>query len=122
MGSHPINLMFRFILELCALAAAGFWGWKQSDGFFRLILSIGVPIILAAIWGVFAVPDDPSRSGNAPVVVSGILRIAIELSIFAFAIWSLYSTGFIGLSKILGMAVILHYVLSYDRIIWLLAQ
>ena len=122
MGSHPINLMFRFILELCALAAAGFWGWKQNDGFFRFILSIGIPIILAAIWGVFAVPDDPSRSGNAPVVVSGILRIAIELSIFAFAIWSLYSTGFIGLSKILGMAVILHYVLSYDRIIWLLAQ
>ena len=101
MGSHPINLVFRFILELCALTAIGIWGWKQSDGFFRFVLSIGIPIILAAIWGVFAVPDDPSRSGASPVVVSGIVRLAIELAIFAFAIWSLYNIGSIRLSRIL---------------------
>jgi len=122
MGSHPINLIFRFILELCALAAIGIWGWNQSDGFFRFVLSIGIPIILAAIWGVFAVPDDPSRSGAAPVVVSGIVRLSIELAIFAFAIWSLYNIGSIRLSSVLGIAVLLHYILSYDRIIWLFAQ
>lgn len=122
MGSHPINLIFRFILELCALTSIGIWSWKQSDGLFRFALSIGIPIILAAIWGVFAVPEDPSRSGAAPVVVSGIVRLIIELAIFAFAIWSLYNIGFIRLSKILGIAVLLHYILSYDRIIWLITQ
>jgi len=122
MGSHPINLIFRFILELCALTAIGIWGWKQSDGFFRFVLSIGAPIILAAIWGVFAVPDDPSRSGEAPVIVSGIIRLAIELAIFSFAIWSLHDFGSVRLSRILGMSILLHYVLSYDRIIWLLTQ
>jgi hypothetical protein len=122
MGSHPINLIFRFILELCALTSIGIWSWKQSDGLFRFVLSIGIPIILAAIWGVFAVPEDPSRSGAAPVVVSGIVRLAIELAIFAFAIWSLYNIDSISLSRILGIAVLLHYILSYDRIIWLLAQ
>lgn len=122
MGSHPINLIFRFILELCALTAIGIWGWKQSDGLFRFVLAIGIPTILAAIWGVFAVPDDPSRSGAAPVVVSGIVRLSIEFAIFAFAIWSLSNIGSISLSRILGIAVVLHYVLSYDRIIWLFAQ
>ena len=122
MGSHPINLIFRFILELCALTAIGIWGWKQSDGFFRFVLSIGIPIILATIWGVFNVPDDPSRSGAAPVIVSGIVRLSVELAIFAFAIWSLYNIGSIRLSRILGIAVLLHYILSYDRITWLLTQ
>ena len=122
MGSHPINLFFRFILELCALTAIGIWSWKQSDGLLRFFLSIGIPIIIAAIWGVFAVPEDPSRSGSAPVVVSGIVRLLIELAIFAFAIWSLYNIGSVRLSRILGIAVLLHYFLSYDRINWLITQ
>lgn len=122
MGSNPVNLIFRFILELCALTAVGVWGWKQSDGFFRIVLSISIPIILATIWGFFAVPNDPSRSGAAPVIVSGIVRLAIELIIFAFAIWSLYNIESVRLSMIFAVAVILHYILSYDRIIWLMAQ
>ena len=122
MGSHPINLIFRFILELCALISIGIWGWKQSDGLFRIALSFGIPIIIATIWGVFAVPDDPSRSGSAPIVVSGIVRLLIELAIFAFAIWSLYNIGSVGLSRILGIAVFFHYSLSFDRINWLIAH
>lgn len=120
MGSHPINLIFRFILELCALTAIGIWGWKQSDGLFRFALSIGIPIILAAIWGIFAVPDDPSRSGSAPVVIYGIARLAIELVIFAFAIWALQDASFIQLSWIFGIIVVFHYFISYDRITWLI--
>lgn len=122
MGSHPINLIFRFILELCVLTAIGIWGWKQSDGLFRFVLSIGTPIILAVIWGVFAVPDDPSRSGSAPVVVSGIVRLLIELAIFAFAIWSLYDIGYVRIGRIFGITVLLHYILSYDRIYWLMSH
>ena len=122
MGSHPINLIFRFILELCALISIGIWGSKQVDGSFKLALSIGIPIIIAFIWGIFAVPNDPSRSGKAPVAVSGIVRLLIEFAIFAFAVWSLYSIGFISLSGILGIALLVHYSLSYDRIIWLLNQ
>jgi len=120
MGSHPINLIFRFILELCALIAIGIWGWEQSDGLFRFVLSIGIPIILAAIWGVFAVPDDPSRSGAAPVIVSGIVRLAIELAIFSFAIWALQDVCYLKLSWIFGIIVAFHYFISYDRITWLI--
>ncbi len=123
MGSHPINLAIRFILELAALLATGMWGWKRyGDGWLRFILAFGIPIVLAVIWGTFAVPDDPSRSGQAPVVTPGIIRLIIELAFFGFAGWALYDVGYIKTSLAMGIIVILHYIVSYDRIIWLLSQ
>lgn len=76
---QTLNLAIRFILELTALGMMGFWGWKQTDGWLRFILALGIPIIFMSIWVVFNVPGDPSRSGNAPIVVSGIVRLLIEL-------------------------------------------
>jgi len=122
MGSHPINLILRFLLEISALVSVGVWGWKVSDGWIRFVLSIGIPIILSIIWGIFAVPNDPSRSGSAPVVTPGVIRFGIELGFFAFAIWSLYDMGLKKLSLFFGVIVALHYIVSYDRITWLLSQ
>ena len=122
MGSHPINLIIRFLLEIIALITFGIWGWKESDGWFRFVLAIGIPIILAAIWGTFAVPDDPSRSGAAPIATPGVIRLAIELEFFALATWSLHDIGWIKISLAFGIIVVLHYVVSYDRIIWLMSH
>ena len=119
MGSHPVNLTLRFLLELAALLALGIWGWQQSEGWLRFVLAIAVPVIVAAIWGTFNVPHDPSRSGAAPVPVPGILRLAIELALFLFATWALYDSGYTSLSWVLGLIVALHYIASYDRIRWL---
>jgi hypothetical protein len=71
-------------------------------------------------WGTFAVPDDPSRSGKAPVVIPGILRLIMELAFFTFAIWALYDVGFTGWSWAMGIFVAVHYLASYDRIVWLI--
>ena len=122
MGNHHINLAIRFILELCALASVGIWGWNQTDGWLKFILAFGLPIILAAIWGIFNVPNDPSRSGRAPIVVPGIIRLAIELGFFTIATLSLYDAAFTEMSLVFGILVILHYIVSYDRIKWLLTQ
>jgi len=122
MGSHPINLVIRFLLELSSLLAMGVWGWRQSESWFRFLLALSVPIIAAVVWGTFAVPGDPSRSGAAPIAVPGFLRLAIELAYFSFATWAIYDLGFTGLSRILGIIVVLHYIISYDRIIWLIMQ
>ena len=122
MGSNPINLFVRFMLELIALAAMGLWAWKQSDNWMRFVLVLGVPIIAAAIWGTFAVPDDPSRSGAAPIIVSGIVRLAIEFAFFGFAVWIFCDLGYLRLSWILGTVIALHYMISYDRIMWLLRR
>ena len=51
MGSHPINLAIRFLLELSALLAMGVWGWRQSEGWFRFLLALGIPVIAAVVWG-----------------------------------------------------------------------
>ncbi len=120
MGSNPINLTLRFLLELTALFSFGYWGWNSTSGWTRYLLAIVFPVVAAAIWGIFAVPDDPSRSGKAPIPVPGFLRLLLELIFFGSACWALYNTGLPNLSGIVGGLVILHYAVSYDRIVWLI--
>ena len=123
MGSHPINLAIRFLLELAVLAAMGVWGWHTAggdEGWLRFLLALGIPMIAAALWGTFTVPDDPSRSGKAPVAVPGFVRLVIEATLFIFAVWALYDAGYPGAGRVLGVISALHYAVSYDRILWLL--
>jgi hypothetical protein len=120
MSSHPANLAFRFVLELAALAGMTMWGWQQAQGTFRYAIALGIPVLAAVLWGTFAVPHDPSRSGSAPVPVRGVLRLGIEGVFFAFAAWALYAIGQRELSVILVIAVSAHYAVSYDRVAWLL--
>lgn len=120
MGSHPINLVFRFLLELTALAVFGIWGWQLNDGWTRFVLVLAIPILAAALWGIFAVPNDPSRSGVAPVPVPGFIRLVLELAFFALATYMVYDLGYLNLCAMFGAAVVIHYLLSYDRVLWLL--
>ena len=122
MGSHPLNLILRFLLEIIALFSLGIWGWKQNENSIGLVLAIGLPFMAAIIWGVFAVPNDPSRSGSAPIITTGIIRLIIEFVIFGFAIWSLKDLGWSKTSIIFGMVVLVHYLFSYDRVLWLLTK
>ena len=122
MGSHPINLAIRFLLEITALITMGFWGWRQYEGGFRYILALIIPILAAVVWGTFAVPNDPSRSGSAPIPVPGLIRLVIELAIFLFAFWTLNNLELKVLSWVFGIIVIVHYITSYDRILWLITQ
>lgn len=121
MSTHPLNLFLRFLLELCAFAAIGVWGWQQSDSWVRYILMICLPGLAAVIWGVFAVPEDPSRSGAAPVPVSGLVRLIIELTIFAVAVLLLYRMNYSDQALVLAVTVTVHYALSFDRMKWLLS-
>ncbi len=120
MGSHPVNLAIRFLLEVSALLVMGVWGWRSNEDWPRFVLAIGIPIVIAAVWGTFAVPGDPSRSGSAPVAVPGILRIVIELSVFVLAVLALSDLGYIRSNWIFGIIILIHYMLSYDRILWLI--
>ena len=119
MGSHPLNLAVRFLLELAALLALGVWGWRQGEGWLRFVLAVAIPLVAAVLWGVFRVPNDP---GPAPVAVPGIIRLALELAFFGFATWALYDIGATNLSWALGIVVAVHYAISYDRIRWLISQ
>jgi len=49
-----INLLLRFILELAALAALGFWGLHAAAGTAGIALCIAAPLLFAVVWGLFA--------------------------------------------------------------------
>lgn len=120
MSSHPINLAVRFLLELAALFAMAFWGFQHGTGTLHYVLAPAVPLIAATLWGTLAVPGDPSRSGSAPLAVPGVFRLGLEVAFFAFATWGLFDAARNELAIVLGVAVVVHYAVSYDRIGWLL--
>lgn len=122
MGSHPLNLALRFLLEMSALLSMGLWGFRIVDGWPRFVLAIAIPVLAAIAWGTFAVPDDPSRSGAAPIAVPGILRLALELFFFAAGVWALANLGYTRVAWIMGTVVAMHYLVSYDRIVWLASR
>jgi hypothetical protein len=116
------NLALRFGLELAAFTGLAMAAWKLSSGNLRWVAVIAVPIVAVAIWGIFNVLDDPSRSGEAPVEVSGWIRLVIELAILgggaaAFAIAQRPAIA-------IGVAVliVIHYATSWSRIEWLIQQ
>ena len=117
---HPANLAFRFVLEVSALGVMGWWGYQQSESAWRWPLAISVPLAAAAMWTIFAVPGDPSRGGDGLVHVPGLIRLGLECGVFGFAIWTLNALGQTPFAIAYGVAVVVHYALSYERIAWLL--
>lgn len=120
MSQNPLNLGLRFILELVALGALGYWGWRNHTGSLAYLLAVGLPILAAALWGTFRVPEDASASGKAPVAVPGWLRLLLELTLFTGATAALLAAGNPRVAWILAGVVLVHYLLSYDRVLWLL--
>src|SRR5512139_1997436 len=71
-----INLGVRFLLELSMLAALGYWGFKtHSSWSMKILLGIGLPILIAAIWGRFMAPRSAHRLSGVPFTVMDILLL-----------------------------------------------
>lgn len=83
---HWANLTVAFLLELCALAALGYWGLRTGSGpVARSALAVGAPLLAAVLWGLFAAPGAPVSVPLASVVV--------QLLVFGAAATALYATG-----------------------------
>jgi len=121
MAQNSLNLAVRFILEIVTLVTIGAWAKARFPGTLGFVLMIVFPLIAAAAWGTFNVVGDPSRSGKAPVPVPGIVRLIIELLILGFGAWVLYSLN-PTYGWIFGIIMLVHYILSYNRIAWLLKR
>jgi len=122
MSKHPLNSAVRLLLEIAAIASYGIWGYHQSESGLRILLAILLPLGFAALWGIFAVKDDPSRSGKTVVQTPGILRLVLELGLFGAAAWMMLNLDYSVLALIFGLTVVIHYIFSFDRITWLLKQ
>ena len=119
---NAANLALRFLLELAALSGFGILAWSKFDGWWRYLAVIIIVAVVMTIWGVFAVPDDPSRSGNAPIPVPGILRLVLEIAILVGGAYAFHGSGHSYVALILAALIALHYALSGERIAWLLQQ
>ena len=74
------NLALRFVLELAALAALGYWGATAGKGrLVRVGLAAVAPIVAAVTWMLFVAP-------NATFDVGPVARFVVELLVFGSAI------------------------------------
>lgn len=124
---HPLNLLLRFLLEIAALVAFSAWGWSagahgMEAEWLGYTFAVVFPLLGAAVWGTFNVRGDPSRSGSAPVEVSGLGRLVIEIVFFTVAV--LCTLSLIGwwLAGIFAGLLLAHYILAFQRITWLLVS
>ncbi|MBZ9881296.1 YrdB family protein [Mesorhizobium sp. CA10] len=122
MGNAWWNLTLRFLLELAALLGLGMVGWSFAVDFSRWILAVALPLVAAVLWGTFAVLNDPSRSGRAPVPVPGALRLALELVILCGGAAGFYLTGHAAIGIVMALLIAFSYAFSLDRLAWLLRQ
>ena len=101
------NLALRFLLELCALAALAYWGFKTGRGpIAKIGLGIGTPLLAAVVWGTFVAPQ-------APVAVPWPLRLVLQVAIFGLAAAGLAATGHRTLAWAFGLAVVINAALMY---------
>lgn len=100
-----INLLVRFLLELCILTIFGYWGFNTgNNAFMKFLLGLGAPILFAVLWGTFLAPKSPMRLHEPWLFL-------LELVIFALTCWALYSTGKINLTVTFGVIYVLNKIL-----------
>jgi len=101
------NLALRFLLELCALGALCYWGFKTGGGAIgKITLGVGAPLVAAVVWGTFLSP-------RASVALPGTLVLLLQALVFASATAGLVATGHRTLALVFGVVVVVNAVLLY---------
>jgi len=103
------NLGVRFLLELGMLAAVGYWGFKTGSGWsLKILLGIGLPTLIAVIWGMFIAP-------KATYPLSGASYLTVELLLLALGSLALFASGKPGLAWIYTIVLVVNKILL---IVW----
>lgn len=104
-----LNLLVRFLLELCILIIFGYWGFKTGNqGLSKALLGIGTPMLFAIIWGTLLAPKATLRMPQPWLFL-------LELVIFGLTAWALNSTGKTSLAMAFGLIYVITKVLM---LIW----
>lgn len=119
---NSTNLALRFFLELAALTGWAVFGWHAGAGALRFVLALALALGFVALWGIFNVPDDPSRSGHAPIAVRGWVRLALEICLLCGGALGFELSGQTLPAAGLFLLILVHYGLSIDRIRWMLRR
>ena len=106
-ATKGLNLAVRFLLELCVLAAVGYWGFKTGSGWFvKILLGIGTPLLIAVIWGIFGAP-------KANMQLHGLMLLALEIIVFGSVAAALYASINYSLAWGFGVIVLINRILMF---------
>ena len=113
--------LIRFLLELATLGCLGYFGYNLSETtLVRLVLAILLPAAAMTLWVVFRTPGDESAGTAAIVPVPGWIRLILEISLFLVAAAGAWWAGSRIAAEILLTFATLHYVVTWQRVRWLL--
>lgn len=121
-STGPGLLVLRFLLELAALAGWGFGAFQLTPAPWRFVLVAAVPLAVAAAWGTFATPGDPTRSGRTVVATPGPARLALELAVLFGGSAALYAGGAPAAGLAFAAVLVAYHLVAFDRVSWLLRR
>lgn len=102
-----INSLVRFLLELCMYLAVGYWGFKTQSGWLlKILFGIGVPVLIAVLWGLFLAP-------KATHPLQGVFRLLLELVLLGSGAVALFASGRAGLGWIYLAVLAMNEVLLF---------
>jgi hypothetical protein len=105
-----INLAVRFLLEIAALGALGYWGWHiDAPAPIPVIATVAAPLIAAGGWGAWVAPKSPLRLEDP-------FRFLAELVVFGSATLALVVTEQRSLGLLYGGLVAVNLALM---VVWL---
>ena len=94
---ESLVLLVRFLLELCLLAALGYWGFETGGW----ALGLCAPLAAAVVWGMFIAP-------KARYPVPTAVWVGLQVVLFGAAALGLAAVGSTGLAVLFVIAVVLH--------------
>jgi Protein of unknown function (DUF2568) len=98
------NLTLRFILELCGVAALGYWGSQAVDGPGAIALAICASLALIIVWSVVVArnADNALAQPQRDLIGTGLLLVAAGV---------LFAAGQPAAAVVLGAVVVVNWVL-----------
>jgi hypothetical protein len=102
-----LNLLVRFLIELCMLAAVGYWGFKTQSGWVtKSLFGIGLPVLIATLWGLFIAP-------KAAYPLRGASYLTLELVLLFSGTAALFASGKPTLGWAYTLTVIVNRILIF---------
>jgi hypothetical protein len=100
------NLALSFFIELFAVWALGYWGFRATDDtLLKFVLGIGAPAILIVIWGMWLAPKSTRRLRPPTLQI-------VKLIVFGVAAFALASAGEVTLAMAFAVVVIINLGLA----------
>ena len=104
-----LNLGLAFLLELVALAALAYWGYRLHAAVaVRWLVAIVSPLTLAVVWTQIAAPTAKRRLPRTPL-------LGFKLLVFTLTAVLLYGAGRHALAVVFEAAVLVNLTLS---VVW----